>query len=294
MVKCEDEASDEIHVGQSPATEGIDECRSSQPSAYSTELRRLDDSALQWRGPSGVHGAIAESGDSYRALLNSFLVYKERLAATTGVQWVNGYLPALDSIAIYCLLAETNPKRYVEIGSGNSTLFARASIRDNKLRTRITSIDPTPRRNIEDVSDEILRKPVETVPLEYFAELESGDILFVDNSHRCFTNSDVTVFFVDILPLLNPGTLVHLHDIWLPWDYPADVAQQAYSEQYLLATAMLMGSRIKPVLPNKFVERTPGTDVDSGSHTQSAWKCRAPRLFFLVQNGTAVGAGGAR
>jgi predicted O-methyltransferase YrrM len=204
-----------------------------------------------------LHDMIAESGDSYRALLNSFLVYKEKLAATTGVQWVNGYLPALDSIAIYCLLAETNPKRYVEIGSGNSTLFARASIRDNKLRTRITSIDPTPRRNIEGVGDEILRKPVETVPLEYFGEIEPGDILFVDNSHRCFTNSDVTVFFVDILPLLNPGTLVHLHDIWLPWDYPADVAQQAYSEQYLLATAMLMGRRIKPVLPNKFVERTP-------------------------------------
>jgi predicted O-methyltransferase YrrM len=204
-----------------------------------------------------LHGMIAENGDSYRALLNSFLVYKERLAATTGVQWVNGYLPALDSIAIYCLLAETNPKRYVEIGSGNSTLFARASIRDNKLRTRITSIDPTPRRNIEDVGDEVLRKPVETVPLEYFGELEAGDILFVDNSHRCFTNSDVTVFFVDILPLLNPEILIHLHDIWLPWDYPADVAQQAYSEQYLLATAMLMGRRIKPVLPNKFVERTP-------------------------------------
>jgi hypothetical protein len=93
--------------------------------------------------------------------------------------------------------------------------------------------------------------------LEYFGEIEPGDILFVDNSHRCFTNSDVTVFFVDILPVLNPGTLIHLHDIWVPWDYPADVAQQAYSEQYLLATAMLMGSRIKPVLPNKFVERTP-------------------------------------
>jgi hypothetical protein len=106
---------------------------------------------------------IAENSDSYRALLKSFLVYKERLAATTGVQWVNGYLPALDSIATYCLLAKTNPKRYVEMGSGNSTLFARASIRDNKLRTRITSIDPTPRRNIEDVSDEILRKAAETL-----------------------------------------------------------------------------------------------------------------------------------
>jgi hypothetical protein len=240
-----------------------------------------------------LHGMVAESGDSYRALLNSFLVYKERPAATTGVQWVNGYLPALDSIAIYCLLAETNPKRYVEIGSGNSTLFARASIRDNKLRTRITSIDPTPRRNIEDVSDEILRRPVETVPLEYFEEIEPGDILFVDNSHRCFTNSDVTVFFVDILPLLNPGTLVHLHDIWLPWDYPADVGQQASSEQYLLTTAMLMGKQNQACAAQQACRADAGTDIDSGSHTQFARKRRARRLFFLVQNGTAVGAGSA-
>jgi hypothetical protein len=242
---------------------------------------------------SALHGMIAENGDSYRALLNSFLVYKERLAATTGVQWVNGYLPALDSIAIYCLLAETNPKRYVEIGSGNSTLFARASIRDNKLRTRITSIDPTPRRNIEDVGDEVLRKPVETVPLEYFGELEAGDILFVDNSHRCFTNSDVTVFFVDILPLLKPrdsdSSSRHLASMGLS----SRRSPTSLFGAVLTGDSHAHGQKNQACVTQQVCRADAGTDFDSGSHTQFARKRRARRLFFLVQNGTAVGAGSA-
>lgn len=93
--------------------------------------------------------------------------------------------------------------------------------------------------------------------MKIFEDLGPGDMLFVDNSHRCLPNSDVTVFFMDILPRLKPGVFIHLHDICLPWDYPVAVAQDAYSEQYLLATALLMRKRSKTILPNHFVSRTP-------------------------------------
>ena len=208
-------------------------------------------------GHPGLYRLIASHKDSYLDLLHSFLAYQDKLVATTGVQWVNGFLPALDSIALYCLLAQKNPRRHLEVGCGNSTLFARASIRDNHLQTRITSIDPNPRRSIEAAADEIIRQPVESLPLDEFRQLEPGDILFIDNSHRCFPNSDVTVFFLDILPVLAQGVLIHLHDICLPWDYTPDCAALAYSEQYPLATAMLLGGRITTILPNKFIERTP-------------------------------------
>jgi Methyltransferase domain len=200
---------------------------------------------------------ISRRREEYAELLRSFLPYQDQLTSLRHVQWVNGYFPALDSISLYCLLAKSNPKTYLEIGSGNSTKFARESITNNQLGTKLISIDPNPRAEIDAICDRVVRTPVEDLPLSIFEDLVSGDILFVDNSHRALANSDVTVFFMDILPNLPPGVLVHLHDICLPWDYAEEQAEDAYSEQYLLATALLMGSTLRTRLPNLFVTRTP-------------------------------------
>jgi hypothetical protein len=71
-------------------------------------------------------------------------------------------------------------------------------------------------------------------------------------------NSDVTALFLDVLPRLRPGVLVHIHDIYLPFDYPARVADWYYSEQYLLATALLAGHRgFKVMLPGNYAASTP-------------------------------------
>jgi Methyltransferase domain len=204
-----------------------------------------------------LYDLISRGRDGYRELLKSFLHYQEQLAGIRSVRWVNGYFPALDSISLYCLLAQRQPKTYLEIGSGNSTRFAREAINRNHLATRLISIDPHPRVDIDALCDRVERVAVEDLPMTMFGELKAGDMLVVDNSHRCLPNSDVTVFFLDILPLLPPGVLVHMHDICLPWDYSEDGAREAYTEQYLLATALLMGNRLKTILPNLFVTRTP-------------------------------------
>ena len=168
--------------------------------------------------------------------------------------WCNGWLFGLDAAAIYGLLAEGNPKRYFEVGSGNSTKFARRAIRDRKLRTTITSFDPHPRAEVDRICDKVVRHPVENVDPSVFQELESGDILYIDNSHRAFMNSDVTVVFLEILPRLKPGVIVEFHDIFLPWDYPPDWDRRYYSEQYLLATWLLGGGqRSEILLPNMFI-----------------------------------------
>ena len=125
----------------------------------------------------------------------------------------NEYLPILDAFVQYSFLKLNNPKHYFEIGSGESTKFARKAISDFRLRTKITSIDPCPRLNIDSICDVIVREPLEEVDLRMFQKLEYGDILFVDSSHRVFQNSDVTVCFLDIVPYLKPGVFVHFHDI---------------------------------------------------------------------------------
>lgn len=156
--------------------------------------------------------------------------------------WVNGYLPGLDAALLYALIAGRSPRRYVEVGSGHSTRFAARAIRDHGLETRIHAYDPAPRAAVEGLVHEIRRARVEDLPEgEIPSLLESGDILFFDGSHRALQNSDVTVFFLEILPALRPGVLVQVHDICLPWDYPPEWSGRWYSEQYLLAAHLLGG-----------------------------------------------------
>jgi hypothetical protein len=146
------------------------------------------------------------------------------------------------------------PRQYVEIGSGNSARFARRAIRDQCLRTQITSIDPNPRDAVECICDFCVRTPLEDVDLNFFQDLQAGDIVFFDGSHRILTNSDVAVFFLEVFPYLKPGVLVQIHDIHLPCDYPAEWSYRFYSEQYLLAALLLSKtSSFRVLLPNAFI-----------------------------------------
>ncbi len=170
--------------------------------------------------------------------------------------WQNTWLTGLDAIALYGLLALHRPARYLEVGSGNSTKFARRVIQDQQLPTLIVSVDPDPRAEIDALCDEVIRKRLEDVDLALFDRLEASDMLFIDNSHRVFQGSDVTVFFLEVLPRLKPGVLVHVHDIFLPFDYPLIWKERHYSEQYMLAAYLLGGSRnLELLLPVPYVEK---------------------------------------
>ena len=179
-------------------------------------------------------------------------------AGSTEPAWVNGFLPGLDAAALYGMLALSPPETYLEVGSGNSTRFARRAIRDHGLKTRIVSIDPHPRVEIDSISDQVIRAPLEAVDLAPVMALKPDDILFLDGSHRVFMNSDVTVAFLEILPRLQRGVRVQIHDICLPYDYPPATEDLYYNEQYVLAAFLLGGAKGATVtLPNAFVSGDP-------------------------------------
>ncbi|HVU11373.1 MAG TPA: class I SAM-dependent methyltransferase [Phototrophicaceae bacterium] len=168
------------------------------------------------------------------------------------------YYPNADALALYSMIRLYQPKRYFEVGSGSSTHFARKAVTDAKLSTAICCVDPFPRREIADVADKLIYQRLEDVDLSLFDQLEANDIFFFDGSHRCFTNSDVTVAFLDIIPRLKPGVIVHIHDIFLPDDYPADWNDRYYSEQYLLACYLLAETqRFQTLLPMRFILNDP-------------------------------------
>jgi hypothetical protein len=169
-------------------------------------------------------------------------------------QWINPMFPAFDATVLYGLLALRNPRLYVEVGSGYSTCFARRAIRDHRLRTTIISIDPCPRAEIDALCDEVIRVPLERLDLNDVKRLSKEDLLFVDSSHRSFQNSDVTVFFHEVLPSLPAGLTYGLHDIFLPADYPEEWTDRYYNEQYLLSSYLHGGADGDEVLlPNAYL-----------------------------------------
>lgn len=209
------------------------------------------------------HKLLSSGVGRYENLLNSFLAYAPSLETISNDEpsdqrepyWSNPWFPVLDAISLFGLLAHVNPRRYVEVGSGNSTKFARRAITDCKLRTRIVSIDPAPRSVVDELCDEVVRQPLEGCDLRIFEDLGAEDILFLDNSHRSFQNSDVTVFFTEIIPRLRSRCHYGLHDIFLPNDYPREWIDRYYNEQYLLMAYLLGGGGgDEIVLPVHFIQ----------------------------------------
>lgn len=159
-------------------------------------------------------------------------------SAASGATFRNGYFSGTDARLAYAMTRHARPKRIVEVGSGYSTHFFRKAIVDGGLETRVTCIDPAPRAEVESVADRVIRRSVLDAGRDAFADMAAGDILFVDGSHYAFNGSDVSHIFLNILPELPPGVLVHFHDIMLPYEYDALFTSRHYNEQYLLAVLL--------------------------------------------------------
>ncbi|HEX3730673.1 MAG TPA: class I SAM-dependent methyltransferase [Opitutaceae bacterium] len=170
----------------------------------------------------------------------------------------NLFLTLLDEAALYGLLRHFRPRRYLEIGSGMSTRVAWHARRDGNFPMEIISIDPEPRFEISGLCDRTVRRRLEEVAGEIPALLTPDTLFFFDGSHRSFPGSDVTVFFLELLPRMPAGTLVHIHDIYLPADYPRRLLSRYWSEQYLLGAHLLGGGQgLEILLPCAHLLRRP-------------------------------------
>jgi hypothetical protein len=156
----------------------------------------------------------------------------------------NGFFETVDAEIAYGMIRHYKPSRVIEIGSGFSTRVIAAALKANRERENIASelvtIDPSPERLPQNGFDEFVTyipQQVQDVDMEIFASLGNGDVLFIDSSHIAGVGSDVVREYLEIIPRLNPGVIVHVHDIFFPSDYPRrEVLHNLWfwSEQYLL------------------------------------------------------------
>jgi hypothetical protein len=155
----------------------------------------------------------------------------------------------LDCRALFVLLRAWRPRRFVEVGSGFSTLLV-ADVNRRFLggAMHITCVEPYPRdflRSPELGIERLLVQRVQDVDPRVFAELDSGDVLFIDSSHVAKTGSDVNHLCFEVLPRLRPGVRIHFHDVFLPMDYPKHWVlgeNRSWNEQYVVRALLMFSS----------------------------------------------------
>lgn len=142
----------------------------------------------------------------------------------------------------YQLIRLIKPRRIFEIGGGNSTLVAIMAIRKNRdenpdYSCKHICVEPYERPWLERTGASIVRQKVEDLPAGFFSELQGNDILFIDTSHVIRPQGDVLFEFLELLPTLNRGVIVHIHDIYSPRNYLKRILEDEarfWNEQYLL------------------------------------------------------------
>lgn len=158
-----------------------------------------------------------------------------------------GYGP-IESLLLHCVVRTLKPERIIEIGSGLSTMVSKQAAdrnaEDGKSLCQITCVEPYPRQALLDAEGvELISRPLQSVPLEVFGELGERDILFVDSSHAVKAGSELARIYLEILPSLKPGVVVHIHDICLPYSYTPDVLSGLFDwQETTLLTALLVGN----------------------------------------------------
>jgi len=158
----------------------------------------------------------------------------------------NGWFESVDADILYGILRQFAPPQVIEIGSGYSSRLTARAIRDGRLRTKLICVDPCPRVDILECASEFIQSPVEELPPSELSDrLKPGDVLFIDSSHLIMTGGDVVYLYLQVLPRLRPGVLIHAHDIFLPFEYPQESVlgeHCGWAEQYLVH-ALLLGNR---------------------------------------------------
>ena len=222
--------------------------------------------ASLWDGRSELVG-IDVRRDAQEALMYELAAFRDEIAAlprhATGdphdFHFDNDRFSGVDAAVLYALVRHLKPHRFIEVGSGFSTLLTALALRRNQADgaqpSEFVAIEPYPLEFLDglDGLTKLIVQPVQEVPLALFEDLGEGDVLFIDSSHVLKIGSDVQYLFLEVLPRLPKGVIVHVHDIFLPWEYPQEWVmreERFWNEAYLLQAFLTDNRRVEVMLMN--------------------------------------------
>lgn len=174
----------------------------------------------------------------------------------------NGSFGSGDAEFWYQFIMLKKPKQIIEIGSGNSTLLAVEAVNtlqksNDRYQCKITCIEPFEMPWLEELSVSVRREKVEDIDTSFFKSLNKNDILFIDSSHMIRPQGDVLYEILELLPELNEGVFVHVHDIFSPNNYPKKWLTEDFrfwNEQYLLEAFLTNNSKWKIIAGLNFLK----------------------------------------
>ena len=182
----------------------------------------------------------------------------------------------VDALVAYCMIRHFQPELIAEVGSGWSSLVLGQAAAKNK-NSALICIDPFPgdllRKGIPGLRS-LIEKNIQDIDLEFFSQLGSGDVLFIDSSHTVKIGGDVNYLFLEVLPRLRPGVIVHVHDIFLPFEYRRDWVLDEFrfwTEQYILQAFLTFNSQFEVLLANSYLNHYHQQELKAAFPGLSSW-----------------------
>jgi hypothetical protein len=208
-----------------------------------------------WRGPRSMHGIAARDVDAQVALLGAWLsphadVLRGRSVhrdAFVGGGADGGY-GEIEAEVLFGFVATNKPRRITQVGCGVSTAICLAAAARSGYKPDIVCLEPYPSTYLRDAAQKgsirLIEQPAQTVDYEVIADLDDGDLLFVDSTHAVKPGSEVNYLIHEVLPRLRPGVWVHFHDIYFPYDYARDTlgGDVLFPQESSLLYAFLTGN----------------------------------------------------
>lgn len=244
--------------------------------------------------PTGNDG-VDLNRTQQQALLEQFVTYfpdfnpPKNQTPTSLYYYNNSMFGFSDALALYGIFRSFKPTQVIEIGSGFSSALMLDISRELLPNTTFTFIDPYSEtigkvlKSRPEGHYELVRREAQDIGLDFFHRLGKGDVLFIDTSHTVKIGSDLSTIFFSILPALKPGVIVHIHDIFFPWEYPEEMISEGrtYNEVYFVRAFLQYNSAFEIIYntsqmeleqPSCYANRMPGYFKDAGQKVgQSLW-----------------------
>jgi len=204
----------------------------------------------------------------------------------------NGAYKSGDAEYLYNIVRHFKPSRIIEIGSGNSTLMVKNAIIKNKEENSDYAcehicIEPFEMPWLKEIGVELVREKVEHLDKSFFQKLSANDILFIDSSHIIRPQGDVLFEYLELLPSLNPGVLIHVHDIFTPKDYLDEWIfdkHLLWNEQYLLEAFLTFNSEFRIIGALNYLAHNFKDELSDKCPIFAKQKSREPGAFWMIKN----------
>jgi hypothetical protein len=231
-----------------------------------------------WKQPSDLVGINMNDAMQLDLLRSHFIKFRDECSNFPAEPPPGQRRPfrGVDALAAYCMVRHFQPRLIIEVGSGFSSLALGQAAAKNK-NSALICIDPFPSdflRNGFPGLRSSIEKKIQDIDLEFFSQLQSGDILFIDSSHTVKIGGDVNYLFLEVLPRLKAGVIVHVHDIFLPFEYRRDWVLDEFrfwNEQYLLQAFLTFNSEFEVLLANSYLNHYHREDLRAAFPKLPSW-----------------------